>query len=138
MLSLTRGPSPAGRVASLLPPGEGLGMSELVRDILFGVPLVRLLDEDEGRSGHNRRARTDKRDVDVRHLPLSRAPRRLQGALYDMPQSMDASGAETAAERVERQFPIELDPPVLDEIERLALLAETVRLQSVEDGSREA
>jgi hypothetical protein len=36
-----------------------------------------------------------------------------------------AAGAEAAAKGVERQFAVELDLPVLDEIERLAFLAET-------------
>src|SRR5262252_11117433 len=51
---------------------------------------------------------------------------------------MDASGAEAAAKGVERQFAVELDAPVLDEIERLALLAEAVGFEPVDHRGREA
>jgi len=39
---------------------------------------------------------------------------------------VDPPGAEAAAEGVERQFAIEFDAAVLDEIQRLAFLAEAV------------
>jgi len=51
-----------------------------------------------------------------------------------VPEAVDASGAEAAAKGVERQFAVELDAPVLDEIERFALLAEAVGFETVDDG----
>src|SRR5499425_1511421 len=99
---------------------------------------IRLVDEDERRSLHDRCARAHERDVDVLHLTLSGAPRGLQRSLDDVPETVDAPGAQTAAERVQWQLAVELDPPVLDEIERLALLAEAVRLEAIDDRRREA
>src|SRR6185503_4481557 len=87
---------------------------------------IRFFDEDEGRPGYDRRACSHERDVDVLNLAFTGAPRGLQRALYDMPEAVDAPGAEAPAERVERQLAVELDTPALDEIERLAFLAEPV------------
>src|SRR5262252_1432574 len=50
---------------------------------------------------------------------------------------MDAPGAEAPAKGVERQFAVELDAPVLDEIERLALVAEAVGFKTVDHRGRE-
>jgi len=61
-----------------------------------------------------------------------------QGAFNDVPQAVDASGAEAALKSVERQFAGELDAPVLDEVERLAFLAETVGFETVDHRGREA
>src|ERR1051326_2038741 len=65
--------------------------------------LVRLLHEDKRRPRHDRRARAHERDTDVLHLTLAPAPPRLQRALDDVPEPVDASGAETPAERIQRQ-----------------------------------
>jgi hypothetical protein len=61
-----------------------------------------------------------------------------KGAFDDVPEAVDASRAETAANGVERQLAVELDMPVLDEIEGLAFLAETVGFETVDHGGREA
>src|SRR5207249_2638863 len=55
-----------------------------------------------------------------------------------VPEAVDAAGAEAAAKGVERQFAIELDAAVLDEIERLAFLAEAVGFEAVDHRSGEA
>src|SRR5438046_7668762 len=86
--------------------------------------LVRLPHEDERRPRHDRRARADERDVDVFHLTLARAARCLQRALDDVPETMDPPGAQAAAERVQRELSVQLDAPVLDEIQRFACLAD--------------
>src|SRR5690349_11091132 len=96
---------------------------------------VGLADEQERRAGHDRGAGADERDVGVLDLARTGAARGLQRALDDVPQPVDAPGAETAAERVERQVAIELDAPILDEVERLALVAEPVRFQPVDHRS---
>src|SRR5262249_2079187 len=93
---------------------------------------IGILDEDEGGALHDGGARADERDVDVLDLALAGTPRRLQRALDDVPETVDASRAQTAAERVQRQIAVELDAPVLDEIERFALLAESVGLEAVD------
>src|SRR5262249_14551780 len=87
---------------------------------------------------HDRRAGAHERDVDVLHLTLSGASRRLQRPLDDVPEAVDAPGAQAPAERVQRQLAVELDPSVLDEIERLAFLAEAIRLEAVDDRRGEA
>ena len=69
---------------------------------------------------------------DVLHLALARASRRLQHAFDDVPQAVDAPGAQAAAEGVERQLAVELDAAVLDEVERFAFLAEAVGLEAVD------
>src|SRR2546422_8103888 len=89
-------------------------------------------DEDERRALHDGGAGADERDVDVLDLALARASRRLQRALDDVPETVDASGAQAPAERVQRKLAVQLDAPVLDEIERLALLAEPVGLEAVD------
>src|SRR5712692_3155264 len=96
------------------------------------ITLVRLPHEDEGRPLHDGSARANERDVDVLHLPHARASRRLQRALDDVPEAVDASRSEAPAEGVERQIAVQLDAPVLDEIERLAFLAEPIGLQAVD------
>src|SRR5712692_8344175 len=58
-------------------------------------------------------------------------------AFDDVPEAVDAAGAEAAAKGVERQFAVELDMPVLDEIERLAFLAEAVGFETVDHRGRE-
>jgi hypothetical protein len=45
----------------------------------------------------------------------------------DLPEAVDAPVAEAVAHGVERQFAVELDTPVLDEIEGLAFLGRAVR-----------
>jgi hypothetical protein len=45
---------------------------------------------------------------------------------------VDAACAEIAANGVERQFAVEFDKPVLDEIECLAFLAETLGFETVD------
>src|SRR6266700_6034048 len=87
---------------------------------------VRLADEDEGRAGDDRGAGADEGDVGVLDLARAGAAGGLQRAFDDVPEAVDAPGAEAAAKGVERQFAIEFDAAVLDEIECLALLAETV------------
>ena len=66
----------------------------------------------------------------VLDLARSGAARGLPGAFDDVPQAVHAAGAEAAANGVERQFAVELDTPVLDEVERLAFLVETVGLST--------
>ena len=48
---------------------------------------------------------------------------------------MDASRAEAAAKGVERQLAVELNMPVLDEVERADFLAETAGLGTVKCGA---
>jgi hypothetical protein len=52
-----------------------------------------------------------------------------------VPDDVDAPSAEAAAKGVERQFAVELEMPVLDEIECLAFLAETIRFETVKCGA---
>ena len=47
---------------------------------------------------------------------------------------MDASRAEAAAKGVERQLAVKLDMPVLDQIERLAFLAEAEGFETADLG----
>src|SRR5262249_23007981 len=100
--------------------------------------LVRLSDEDERRARDDRGAGADERHVDVLHLTLAGTSRGLQRALDDVPEAVDAPRAETAAEGVQREIAVELDPAVLDEVERFAFLAEAVGLQAVDDRGGEA
>src|SRR5262249_44584085 len=93
---------------------------------------IRFADEDERRPGHDRGAGADERDVGVLDLARAGASGGLQRAFNDVPQAVDAAGAEAAAEGVERQLAVELDAAVLDEIERLAFAAEAVGLQAVD------
>src|SRR4029077_10414927 len=58
---------------------------------------IGFFDEDEGRPLHDRSARADERDVDVLDLALARASRRLQRALDDVPETVDAPRAQTPA-----------------------------------------
>src|ERR1700727_3509773 len=81
-------------------------------------------DKNKCRPGHDRRARANEPHVDVLHLSRPGPSRRLQRALDDMPKPVDPACAQTAAERVERQFAVQFDPAVLNEIQRLAFLAE--------------
>src|SRR6185437_8993902 len=94
------------------PAGQGAG------------PSVRLPHEDERRPRHDRRAGADERYVGVLDLARPGTARGLQGALDDVPKTVDAPGAQAAAEGVQRQLAVQLNPSVLDEIERLAFLAE--------------
>src|SRR5947209_11496182 len=61
-----------------------------------------------------------------------------QGTFDNVPEAVNAAGVEAAAEGVERQLAVELDAPVLDEIECLAFLAETVGFETVDHRGREA
>src|SRR5262245_10856128 len=88
-------------------------------------------DKDKRGSLHDGRTGADEAHVGILHLPGARASGSLQRALDDVPQAMDTPGTETAAEGVERQFPVEFDAAVLYEVECLAFLAEAVRFQPV-------
>src|SRR3954453_23010887 len=57
---------------------------------------IRLSDEDKGRAGDDRGAGSDEGDVGVFHLAGAGAAGGLQGALDDVPETVDAAGAETA------------------------------------------
>src|SRR5882724_4201267 len=103
-----------------------------------GQPSVGLADEDERGALYDGRAGADERDVDVLHLALAGAARRLQRALDDMPEAVDAPGAQAPAEGVQRQLAVQLHAAVLDEVQRLALLAEAVGLEAVDDRRGEA
>ena len=89
-------------------------------------PSIRLPHENKRRPRHDRRARPHEANIRVLHLAGAGASGCLQRALDDVPQAVDPPGAEAAAEGVERQFAIEFDAAVLDEIQRLAFLAEAV------------
>src|SRR6187200_620362 len=91
------------------------------------VSSVGFSDENKGSSLHDRRARADEGNVGVLDLAYSRAPRSLQRAFDDVPQPVDASGTQTSAEGIERQFAVELHAPILNEVERFAFFAEAVR-----------
>src|SRR5579872_6211677 len=108
--------------------------------IVIGAPpgSVRLLYKDKRGAGDDRRAGADKADVDVLDLTRAGAAGGLQRALDDVPQAVDAAGAEAAAEGVERQVAVQFDAPVLDEVERLAFLAEPVAFEPVDHRGREA
>src|SRR5262245_37102034 len=69
---------------------------------LFGFLSIGLIDEDERGALHDRRARAHERDIDVLHLALAGTARRLQGALDDVPEAVDAAGAQASAERIQR------------------------------------
>src|SRR5712691_7070832 len=99
---------------------------------------VRLADEDKGCAGDDRGAGADERHVGVLDLARPGAARGLEGAFDDVPEAVDASGAEAAAKGVERQFAVQFDAPVLDEIERLALVAEPVGFEAVDHRGGEA
>src|SRR5205085_10315425 len=99
---------------------------------------IRLPHKNERGAGDDRGARADKGDIGVLDLARAGAARGLQRALDDVPEAVDAAGAEAAAKGVERQVAVEFDAPVLDEIERLALLAEPVGFQTVDHRGREA
>src|SRR6476659_3463789 len=99
---------------------------------------VRFLDEDERRSFDDRCARTHERHVHILDLALACAFRCLQRAFDDVPETVNAARAQAAAERIERQLAVELDAPVLNEVERLALLAEAIRLEPIDHRRREA
>src|ERR1700704_2997074 len=99
---------------------------------------VRLAHEDEGRAGHDRGAGADERHVGVLDLARAGAARCLERPFDDVPEAVDAAGAEAAAKGVERQFAVQFDAAVLDEIERLALLAEPVGFETVDHRGGEA
>src|SRR5260370_27607679 len=99
---------------------------------------MRLPHEDEGRAGEDRGAGADERHVGVLDLARAGAARGLERALDDMPEAVDAAGAKAAAKGVERQFAVQFDASVLDEIERFALLAETVGFETVDHRGRKA
>ena len=99
---------------------------------------VGLVDEDEGRALHDGSARTDEGHPDVFHLTLPRPSGGLQRPLDDVPEPVNTPGAETPPEGVQRQLPVELDASVLDEVERLAFLAEPVGFEAVDNRGGEA
>src|SRR5438477_9117193 len=92
---------------------------------------IRLADEDEGRAGDDRGAGADEGDVGVLDLARSGAAGGLEGAFDDVPEAVDAPRAEAAAKGVEGEIAVEFDATVLDEVERLAFLAEAVAFQAV-------
>lgn len=55
---------------------------------------IRFLGKNKRRAGHYRRTGADERDVYVFHLARASAARGLQRAFDDMPQAVDAPGAE--------------------------------------------
>src|SRR5580704_10378055 len=87
---------------------------------------VRLAHKNKRRARDDRGAGADKGDVGVLHLARAGAAGGLQRAFDDVPEAVDAAGAEAAAKGVEREVAVELDAAVLDEIERLAFLAESI------------
>jgi hypothetical protein len=94
----------------------------------LGSPVsVWLAYEDEGRGGHDRGAGADEGDASVLDLARSGAAGGPERAFDDLPEAVDAPVAEAVAHGVERQFAVELDTPVLDEIEGLAFLGRAVR-----------
>src|SRR5258708_24721312 len=99
---------------------------------------ISFADEDEGGAGDDRGAGADEGHVGVLDLARAGAAGGLQGAFDDVPEAVDAAGAEAAAKGVERQVAVQFDAPVLGEIERLALLAETVGFEAVDHRGREA
>src|ERR1700704_1030041 len=99
---------------------------------------VRLAHEDEGRAGHDRGAGADERHVGVLDLARAGAARCLERPFDDVPEAVDAAGAEAAAKGVERQVAVQFDAAVLDEIERLAFLAKAVAFKAVDHRGREA
>src|SRR5439155_24211638 len=108
-----------------------------VRRRLFA-PLIRLPHKNKGGAGDDWGAGADEGHVGVLHLARAGAAGGLQGALDDVPQAVDAAGAEAAAEGVERQLAVQFDAAVLDEIERLALPAEAVAFEAVDHRGGEA
>src|SRR5438874_13398708 len=99
---------------------------------------IRLPHENERRAGDDRGTGADEGDVGVLDLARAGAAGGLQGAFDDVPEAVDAAGAEAAAKGVERQVAVQFDAAVLDEIQRLALLAEAVGFQTVDHRGREA
>src|SRR5258708_18187178 len=99
---------------------------------------ISFADEDEGGAGDDRGAGADEGHVGVLDLARAGAAGGLQGAFDDVPQAVDAAGAEAAAKGVERQVAVQFDAAALDEIERLAFLAEPVAFEAVDHRGREA
>src|SRR5262249_9479871 len=99
---------------------------------------IGLARENECRAGDDRRAGADERHIDILDLTRAGATGGLEGALDDVPQAVNAARAQAATKRVQRQLAAEADPTVLDEVERLALLAEAVGLEAVDHRRREA
>src|SRR5207237_8891055 len=93
---------------------------------------IRFADEDKRGAGDDRGAGADEGDVGVLDLARAGAAGGLQGAFDDVPEAVDAPGAEAAAKGVERQFALQFDAAVLDEVERLAFLAEAVGFQTID------
>src|SRR3984893_8903548 len=99
---------------------------------------IRLAHKNEGGAGDDRGAGADEGHVGVLDLARAGAAGGLQRAFDDVPEAVDAAGAEAAAEGVERQVAVQFDAAVLDEIERLAFLAEAVAFEAVNHRGREA
>jgi hypothetical protein len=97
-----------------------------------------IADEDECRAGDEPGASADKKYVGVLLLGVIRPGPMSAARLRDVPEAVDASRAETAAKGVERQFAVELDVAVLDEIECFAFLAETAGFETEDRRGREA
>src|SRR4029077_18885987 len=94
--------------------------------------------ENKGRAGDDWGAGADEGDVGVLDLARAGAAGGLQRPFDDVPEAVDAPRSEAAAEGVEREFAVEFDAAVLDEIEGLALLAEPVGFQAVDHRGGEA
>src|ERR1700737_635732 len=138
--------APATRPARLRGTGGSRALRSLPRRrdpagerLRLGSPIsVGVAHEDECRAGHDRGTGADERHVGVLDLARSGAARCLQGTLDDVPEAVDASGAEAAAKGVERQLAVEFDAAGLDEIECGAFLAEAVGFETVDHRGREA
>src|SRR5262245_16124224 len=109
-----------------------------IRSVPARGPSIWFARENERRAGHDRRAGADKRHLDILDLSRAGATGGLKGTLDDVPQAMNAARAQAATKGVQRQRAVELDATVLDEVERLALLAEAIGLEAVKDGRRKS
>src|SRR5712671_544190 len=70
---------------------------------------IRLAHKNEGRAGDDGGAGADEGDIGILDLARAGAAGGLQGALDDVPQAVDAAGAEAAAEGVEGKIAVEFD-----------------------------
>src|SRR5205823_5931980 len=98
----------------------------------------RLAHKNKRRPRHDWGAGADEGDVGVLDLAGAGAAGGLEGAFDDVPEAVDAPGSEAAAEGVEREFAVEFDAAVLDEVEGFAFLAETVAFEAVDHRGGEA
>jgi hypothetical protein len=79
---------------------------------------VGIAHEDKRRDGLDRAATTNDTSASLTGRDPARSDT-CRGAFDDVPPTVDASDAKTAAVGVERPFAVELDAPVRDHIERL-------------------